>query len=119
MNADDKNIRLAIRRILSALNKRTNPVDSFIDIIIAWENLFGTSEKIGSSISGSITNLLGDTRKQQKEIRKKVNNYYKIRCDIVHGSKEITTNDALEYRNDCLDITLKVMRKGVQMIGGA
>lgn len=110
-NIDDKNIRLAIRRVLSAINKRTNPVDSFIDTVVAWENLFGTKEKIGSSISGSIANLLEGTRKQLKEIKTKVNNYYKIRCDIVHGSKEITTKDAREYRDDCLDITLKVMRK--------
>jgi hypothetical protein len=96
---------------LSAINKRTNPTDSFIDIVIAWENLFGTPKNIGSSISGSIANLLGGTRKQHKEITKKVNNYYKIRCDIVHGSKEIITKDALEYRNDCLDITMKVMGK--------
>lgn len=29
----------------------------------------------------------------------------------MHGSKEITNRDALEYRDDCLDVTLKVMRK--------
>ncbi len=111
-NTDDKNIRLAIRRVLSAINQRTSPVDAFIDTIIAWENLFGENGKISFSISVSIANLLGDSPEFKKEnIRKKVKYYYKIRGNIVHGTKEVTNKDALKYRDECLDITLKVIRK--------
>ncbi|MCW5206160.1 hypothetical protein VU08_04400 [Desulfobulbus sp. F5] len=111
-NTNDKNIRLAIRRVLSAINQRTSPVDAFIDTVIAWENLFGANEKIGSRISVSIANLLGDSPEFKKEdIRKKVRYYYKLRGNIVHGTKEVTNKDALKYRDECLDITIKVMKK--------
>ncbi len=111
-NTDDKNIRLAIRRVLSAMNERTNPVDAFIDTVIARENLFGGNAELGFRISISIANLLGDTSGLKKEdIQKKVIDYYNLRSKIVHGVKEVTNEEALKYRDECLDITLKVIRK--------
>ena len=37
-------ISLALSRILRALAERREPSDVLIDSVIAWENLFGTSE---------------------------------------------------------------------------
>ncbi|MCI5209227.1 MAG: hypothetical protein D3910_10630, partial [Candidatus Electrothrix sp. ATG2] len=108
---DDKNIQLAIKRILSAINERTNPIDSFIDTVIAWENLFGANAELGFRISVSIAKLLGETEAQIKGIQKKVNDYYNKRSKIVHGVNEVTNEEAINFREECLDITLKVIRK--------
>ena len=48
---DDSKIRIAIRRVLSAINERMNPVDGFVDVIIAWENLFGGNAELSFRIS--------------------------------------------------------------------
>jgi len=39
-----KRIELAITRILRAIAERRDPVDVLIDSVIAWENIFGTSQ---------------------------------------------------------------------------
>ena len=37
-------VDIAVRRVLSAAHARADPADRLVDSVIAWENLFGTSE---------------------------------------------------------------------------
>ena len=110
-DVDDTKIRIALRRILSAINERTNPIDGFVDTIIAWENLFGGNAELSFRISISIAKLLGQTESEKGTIQKDVKNYYDIRSKLLHGVKEITAEEAIQYRDHCLDISLKALRK--------
>lgn len=110
-NGKDKNIRLAIRRIISALNERSNPIDGFIDSIVAWENLFGGNAELGYRISVSISKLLKSNLCDRIEFRSRVNNFYKKRSEIIHGTAEPTYADAVQMRDECVQIALDVIRK--------
>ncbi|ELK8497328.1 hypothetical protein RV040_000795 [Vibrio alginolyticus] len=108
---EDTTIRLAIRRILSAINQRQDPIDGFVDTIIAWENLFGGNAELSFRISVSIAKLLGETDEQRNNLQKFVNEHYNIRSKLVHGVKELTHEQAVDCRDRCLDIALKAVRK--------
>src|SRR5688572_10945845 len=68
---DDSKIRIAIRRVISALNERTNPIDGFIDSVIAWENLFGGDKELSFRVSMSIAHLLEEDQAKRLELQKK------------------------------------------------
>tara|TARA_R110001583_G_scaffold8896_3_gene42003 strand:+ start:4981 stop:6558 length:1578 start_codon:yes stop_codon:yes gene_type:complete len=110
-DVDDTKIRIAIRRILSAINERTNPIDGFVDTIIAWENLFGGNAELSFRISISIAKLLGKTEEERLKIQKEIIKYYNTRSILVHGVNDISTEEAIKYRDHCLDISLKALRK--------
>lgn len=44
-------LNIAVTRVLRAVNSRTDMADRLVDSVIAWENLFGTSQ--GSHVCGS------------------------------------------------------------------
>ena len=109
--SNDEKIRLAIRRILSSINERMNPIDGFIDSIIAWENLFGGNAELSYRISISIAKLLTAKQEERLEIQSKVVKYYTERSKVVHGVKEITHEVATQKRDECLKIALDVVKK--------
>lgn len=109
--SNDEKIRLAIRRILSSINERMNPIDGFIDSIIAWENLFGGNAELSYRISVSIAKLLADSQEEILEVQRKVVKYYTERSKIIHGVKEITHITATQKRDECLKIALDVVKK--------
>jgi len=108
---DDKKIRLAIRRILSSMNERVNPVDGFIDIVIAWENLFGSKFEISYRISVAMSKLLSDNQADRLVLCKKISKYYNERSKIIHGVKEVTFEDAIIKRDECLIISFESLRE--------
>ena len=108
--SDDEKIRIAIRRILSSINDRLNPIDGFIDCIIAWENLFGGNAELSYRISVAIAKLLATDQKERLDLQKKLVRYYNERSRIVHGSNEVTYESAAQKRNECLSIILKALR---------
>jgi len=108
---EDEKIRLAIRRILSSINERMNPIDGFIDSIIAWENLFGGNAELSYRISVSIAKLLAESQEDRLEIQSKAVKYYTERSKIVHGVKEVTYEVATQKRDECLKIALDVVKK--------
>ncbi|PHZ83937.1 HEPN domain-containing protein [Paremcibacter congregatus] len=110
-DSDDEKIRLAIRRILSSINERMNPIDGFIDSIIAWENLFGGNAELSYRISVSIAKLLKENSEERLELQSKVVKYYTERSKIVHGVKEISHDDAVKKRDECLQIALDAIKK--------
>lgn len=109
--SNDEKIRLAIRRILSSINERMNPIDGFIDAIIAWENLFGGNAELSYRISVSIAKLLAEAQEERLEIQSKIVKFYTERSKIVHGVKEITHDVAIQKRDECLKIALEVVKK--------
>jgi len=109
--SSDEKIRIAIRRILSSINERMNPIDGFVDAVIAWENLFGGNAELSYRISISISKLLEESKECRLELQKKIVNYYNDRSKIVHGVKEITRDEAVCKRNECLSIALASVKK--------
>lgn len=110
-SSNDEKIRIAIRRILSSINERTNPIDGFVDSVIAWENLFGGNAELSYRISISISKLLKDSSEDRLALQRKIVKFYNDRSQIVHGSKEISNEDAVQKRNECLNIALSSLRK--------
>jgi len=104
-------IRIAIRRILSAINERRNPIDGFIDTIISWENLFGGNAELSYRISISIAKLLGKETEDRLVIQKEIVKYYTERSKIVHGVSEVNMENIREKRDECLAITLEVVKE--------
>ena len=107
----DEKIRIAIRRIVSSINERMNPIDGFVDAVIAWENLFGGEAELSYRISISIAKLLEESEECRLKLQKKVVDYYNDRSKIIHGVKEITYDEAVRKRNECLSIALASMKK--------
>jgi hypothetical protein len=112
----DGKIRIAIRRILSSINGRMNPIDGFVDSVIAWENLFGGDAELSYRISISISKLLEESQQRRLELQKKIVNYYKDRSKIVHGVKDITHAEAVRKRNECLAIALAAIKNYMKSI---
>ena len=110
--SEDNKIRIAIRRILSAINERMNPVDAFVDLLIAWENLFGGRGELSYRISISIAKLLAKDPKERLAKQKEIVKYYDARSKIVHGTTEnISELIYTQKRDECLKITLDVMKE--------
>jgi len=110
-NSNDEKIRIAIRRILSAINDRLNPIDGFVDTIIAWENLFGGNAELSYRISISISKLLKETLSERLEMQSKIVNYYNDRSKVIHGVKDLSYDEAIQKRNECLTIALAAIKK--------
>lgn len=109
--SNDEKIRLAIRRILSSINERMNPIDGFIDSVIAWENLFGGNAELSYRISISIAKLLAESQEDRLLIQSKIVKYYTERSKIVHGVKEVNHEVATQKRDECLKIAIDVVKK--------
>jgi hypothetical protein len=105
--------RIAIRRLLSAISGREDPVDGFVDAIVAWESLFaGTSQgELSFRICAAMSKLLTDSLNDRTAIHKSLISLYRARSAVVHGSKELDTNSAIAYRDDALDALVKCLRR--------
>jgi len=109
-SSNDEKIRIAIRRILSSINERINPIDGFVDSVIAWENLFGGNAELSYRISISISKLLSESPEDRLALQKKIVKLYNDRSQIVHGSKEVSYDEAVQKRDECLNIALSSVR---------
>ncbi|MBI3584700.1 MAG: hypothetical protein HY096_12250 [Nitrospinae bacterium] len=110
-NIEDNKIRIAIRLILSSINERMNPIDGFVDSVIAWENLFGGNAELSFRISAAIARLLKGDEESRHAFQKKIVDLYNDRSKIVHGIKEISYEEAVSKRNECLGIALNCLRE--------
>jgi hypothetical protein len=102
-------IDIAVRRLLSAANARTDMADRLVDSVIVWENLFGTVEgeprlRISAALAWLLTGDPIDREARQLELKR----LYDYRSKIVHGGKpdEVAlgeqANAALMHARDAL-----------------
>jgi len=81
-------IDIAVRRVLSAAQVRTDASDRLVDAVIAWENLFGTSEgEPRLRVSSAMAWLLADTAAGRSDLQREVKQLYDDRSKIVHGGR--------------------------------
>ena len=97
-------IKIAIDRFISALTRRHDPVDKFIDIMVALENLFGLKLDISENLSKSIAVLLKDNINDP--LAKKIKKHYDYRSKIIHGSQRYTFKEIHEFN----EFSLKILK---------
>lgn len=100
---------IAVRRLLSAANTRTDPADRLVDAVIVWENLFGTSQgEIRLRVSSAMAWLLAEDYSQREALQSRLRKIYDDRSQIVHGGKvdegslAETAGEALAHARECL-----------------
>jgi hypothetical protein len=80
-------LRLARTRILQALSDRGDPIDCFIDFVIAWESIVGYSESTTFLVSAAMSTLLSpDDVEKRRDLFNQVKKLYGHRSSVVHGS---------------------------------
>ncbi len=111
---------IGIRRLLSAASTRADPLDGLVDAVICWENMFGATPETVFRVCGAMACLLAaDDRKKRKELMKELRDIYGNRNKIVHGARnkgrggksKLTTQMAMQYRNDAIRYGLDTMRQ--------
>ena len=109
---DDSKIKIATDRVLSAVNNREDYIDSFIDSIIALENMFCHSEKkVKETISKSVALFLRDNDDEIFALYEEVRELYKIRSDVLHGNKILTNEEIKDGLEKSLKILIDCLKK--------
>ncbi|MGW4424931.1 hypothetical protein [Streptosporangium sp. NPDC004631] len=105
-------IEIALRRLISATTERRNPVDGFIDAVVAWENLFaGTSQgELSFRICGAMSKLLEVDSEKRLALHRELVSLYNSRSKVVHGSKELSIEEAATSRDYALSVLLRSLR---------
>jgi pimeloyl-ACP methyl ester carboxylesterase len=102
---------VALRRTISASALRVDQVDALVDLVIAWENLFGSRQGEPTlRISAALAWLLGSDAKQREDIRSQVTKIYGLRSDIVHGNRLVRPDEAVEALTAARKLTLSALR---------
>jgi hypothetical protein len=103
---------IGIRRLLQSVSERVEATDGFVDAVIAWENVFGTSQETVFRVTASLAKLLEPADLHTREVLlKELKKLYDDRSKLVHGSKEPTDNKAFEMRNRAIQIAILTFKK--------
>lgn len=102
---------IGVRRLLSA-TVRTDPADAFVDAVICWESLFGTSQETNFRVPGSIAMLLEPTDAAMRSVLyRDLQGIYGKRSRLVHGGVEPDT-EALEIlRQRSIEVAAECLRR--------
>ncbi|MEU3375480.1 hypothetical protein ABZ734_34265 [Streptomyces sp. NPDC006660] len=108
-----RSLDMAMRRLLSSVSTRLDPMDGFVDAVICWENMFGTGEgEVSFRVSGAIAKLLEpDDAAARKKLFVEVRDLYGIRSKLVHGSKEPKYQDAVKQRKRSVEIAIQALQR--------
>ena len=83
----DQSLHVGRRRILQAISERSDPIDAFIDFVIAWESLVGSQDNTAYIVAGAMSLLLSpDDSEKRKELFTQIKKLYGFRSNLVHGS---------------------------------
>jgi hypothetical protein len=102
-------IEIAIRRVISAAHARTAPADRLVDSVIAWENLFGTSEgEPRLRITAAMAWLLEVNPTSRESLQGRLKALYDARSNIVHGGV-VHDRVVAEQANDAFGFAVKAL----------
>jgi hypothetical protein len=101
---------VAIRRTISGLTSRGDPDDALVDLVIAWENLFGSSQgELRFRISAAIAWVLGSDAVERANVQDQAAKVYDRRSSILHGSLP-TPQQVQESLETAREISLRLLR---------
>jgi hypothetical protein len=104
-------LEIAMRRALSAAARRVDPVDGFVDSVIAWENCFGTEQETTFRVTGALAALLEpDALEKRLSLLKQLKDLYGKRSRVVHGAIHLSSEEAYTLRDDTLQIAIRCLR---------
>lgn len=104
-------VDIAVRRVLSAAHARTDPADRLVDAVIAWENLFGTSQgETRLRITSAMTWLLEPSKAARPALQRPLKQLYDDRSKIVHGAK-FDDRAMVQHGNEALVFALRSLEK--------
>ncbi|MQY40021.1 hypothetical protein SRB17_80500 [Streptomyces sp. RB17] len=108
-----KNLGVAMRRIISAVGARIDPVDSLVDAVLAWENMFSGTPETSLRVCGSLAHLLEpEDFSLRQDLFGELGKIYSMRSDIVHGkANEPSTAEVTQQRARAVEIAVMAMRK--------
>ena len=102
---------IGMRRLLSATTSRSDPLDSFVDAVICWENMFGARTETIFRVTGSIAKLIGsDDPSGRLDFQSELKKLYSARSSLVHGGKEPSVKKVIEYRDRAIEIAADCFR---------
>jgi hypothetical protein len=110
-SVDDSKIRIAQRRILSSITQRLDPLDGYVDAVIAWENLFGGESELGFRISMAMASLLASSLDERLELQNEINSEYSRRSRVVHGADPPPLEESIQHRDRALELALGALRR--------
>ncbi|QUQ66067.1 HEPN domain-containing protein [Kutzneria sp. CA-103260] len=104
---------VAMRRTLSAMTERPDPLDGFIDAVLAWENMFSGSPETTLRVCGSIAALLEPGNPERRDsLFRELKKLYTLRSGIVHGSREEPpVEESEKFRSRAALIAVEAMRR--------
>ncbi|WP_203964064.1 HEPN domain-containing protein [Actinocatenispora thailandica] len=109
-------LNIGIKRLLSAAADRIDPMDSFIDAVMCWENLFGGAQETTFKVCASLAMMLEpDDVERRRALFKKAQDLYNARSKLVHGVSEPSFETAQEYRRDALLIAMRALRQAYSL----
>lgn len=108
-----KSLEIPRRRILSAVAERRDPVDGFIDAVIAWESLFaGTGQgELSFRICAAMATLLHESKDGRLAELKRLSALYVNRSKVLHGAIEIEQEEAIRSRDEAVRAALECIKK--------
>ena len=110
VNSHPENLDIAMRRTLSSVAERIDPLDGFIDAVLAWENLFSSRPETSLRVCGAIAWLLEpNSYDSRTELFNELNKLYASRSNLVHGSAA-TVDNAAGARDRAVQISITCMK---------
>ncbi|HEX3783089.1 MAG TPA: hypothetical protein VHX38_25765 [Pseudonocardiaceae bacterium] len=107
-----RTLDIAVRRTLSAIADRLDPLDGFIDAVLAWENMFSDTPETTLKVCGAIAILLErEDLVKRAALFKELQELYRKRSKVVHGSQEPSMRETIEHRDRAIVVGLDAMRR--------
>lgn len=109
---DHTSIRVAVRRVITAIHERSSAEDVLIDSITAWENLFGHggTTEVKFRVTSALALLLADDLATRESVRRELGKIYDLRSRVVHGGEIGGRRELGEARNRSLEVAIEALR---------
>lgn len=106
-----KPLSLGVTRIVRALVERDDPMDSFVDAVIAWENLVGAATETTFRVCAALATLLEpDNAERRVEMLKSLKTAYGKRSRLVHGGEEPKLEELGQLRDQAIGVAIRAMQ---------
>lgn len=101
---------VAVRRTIQGMATRGDPSDALVDLVIGWENLFGSGQgELRFRISAAIAWILGSDANERIELHEQTSSVYDTRSAILHGSAH-TPDQIQESLTIARRVTVNLLR---------